>query len=261
MPGNKIETADQSIAITDPGEVNRESHLWGDRLSVNIGNFFAWCFPLLIAAIVIQVIIRRMGFNQAWLDEAQWWIYGIAMLVGFGYAITTESHVRVDIFHQNFSRERKSRIEVFAHGWMLIPFMVLMTDVLMHYAFASWRTWEGSDSPNGLHMLFLLKTALPILFVLAILASFTVLVRHLKNWKQANLWWFCIGAFPSIWFIAERIIYYIMWNILAVANPDVVARKISRLPAIEPTFWYGLAATLALMAYAYFKNNKNTQAG
>lgn len=98
MSGEFDET---TFATSDPGDKYRKSKLFGDRLMIRIGDASAWIFIVLLVAIVTQVFIRKAGYNQAWLDDAQWWMYGFAMLVGFGYAITTDSHVRVDILHQN----------------------------------------------------------------------------------------------------------------------------------------------------------------
>ena len=260
MPGNKIETTEDVIAVSDPGDINRDEHLWGDRLMVQVGNVFAWLFPILMIAIVTQVVIRRVGFNQAWLDEAQWWMYGAAMLVGFGFAITTESHVRVDIFHQNFTQKRKSRIETFALGWMLIPFLILMTDVMIHYAISSWKTWEGSDAPNGLHMLFLLKTLLPILFGIAIIAASSALIRHLRKWNGLSPIWILIGAFPAIWFACERVIFYALYWIMLGLNPDLTGRKVLKLPIMENTFWFGLAATLVVAGLFRILSQRKAQA-
>ena len=91
-----------SIAITDPGERLRAEHYKIDRFVIAVSNVMSWIFPILMFAIVAQVVMRKMGHNQAWLDDGQWWLYGIAMMAGFAYAITTDSHVRVDIFYQNF---------------------------------------------------------------------------------------------------------------------------------------------------------------
>jgi len=60
---------------------------------LNLGNCVAWIFPIIMLAIVAQVVLRKAGHNQAWLDDAQWWMYGFTVLTAFGYAITTESHV------------------------------------------------------------------------------------------------------------------------------------------------------------------------
>ena len=126
MSSKDIPDVEEILAVSDPGEVGREHHGKIDRLMINVGNVVAWAFPLLMLAIVAQVFLRGAGHNQAWLDDLQWWIYGFAMLTGFGYAITTNSHVRVDILHQHFSPEKKARIEVAALGWLLAPFIALM---------------------------------------------------------------------------------------------------------------------------------------
>lgn len=252
------DTIDHVAKITDPGERDRASHLWGDRLMINAGNIAAWLFPVLMFAIVAQVILRKSGHNQAWLDDAQWWIYGAALLTGFGYAITTESHVRVDIFHANYSAAKKARIELFALGWCLLPFLILMLDVLIHYAFASFSVRETSDSPNGLHGVYLLKMLLPVLFALAITAAFSVLLRHLSTLKKPAFWNVAIAAFPTFWFLAERITYYSLWWVVRFNNPELKTRRVSKDPLLEPTIWYGLALVIVLVVASYLLSKRNS---
>ena len=250
----EIPNVDEVMSITDPGEKNRENHLWGDRLMVGLSNVVAWLFPLLMVGIVTQVFIRKAGYNQAWLDDAQWWMYGFAMLCGFGYAITTESHVRVDILHQSYSPRKKSRIEVLAHGWLLLPFLALMTDILLHYAFASIKAGEGSDSPNGLHMLYLLKSSLPILFMAAIVASWSPMVRHLKVLRRASLLGMIIGAFPFVWFVVQRLVHYSLWWFHRLTNSELNPRRITREPVFDYTVMIALALTLLLLLVAFLRS-------
>lgn len=257
MPGNVDVTLEQSLAISDPGEKDRDQQTSADRLVIWFGNLTAWLFPVLMLAICTQVVIRKMGMNQAWLDDAQWWLYGFAMTMGFAYAITTQSHVRVDILHQNFSAKKKARIEVFGLGWLLLPFLLIMTDMLIHYGWASFLAREGSDSPNGLHGLYLLKMSLPLLFALAALAALSMLTRHIKTLTDATLWAVLIGCFPAAWFLAERIAFYGLWWVVRLTDPEIAPRRISREPLLEPTMWYGLAIVVILMAVSFVLNRRN----
>ncbi len=261
MPGNTDITLEQSMAISDPGEKDRALQSWGDRIVIHFGNVTAWLFPLLILAICTQVVIRKMGINQAWLDDAQWWMYGFAMTVGFAYAITTQSHVRVDILHQNFSAEKKARVEVFALGWLLLPFLLIMMDMLFHYGWTSLLAREGSDSPNGLHGLYLLKMSLPVLFGLAALASVSMLIRHLNTLTAPSLMVILIGCFPAAWFAAERLCFYLLWWIVRATNTEIQPRRISREPLLEPTMWYGLALVLTLMIASFALSRRTTSQG
>lgn len=259
MSENTLEAAEQSIAISDPGEKGRSEHVWGDRFMIKMGNVAAWLFPILMVAIVTQVVIRKFGFNQAWLDDAQWWIYGIAMLAGFSYSITTESHVRVDILHQNFSPQKKAKIEIFALGWLLLPFLVLMTDILMHYAIPSWVAGEGSDSPNGLHRLYLLKALLPVLFFLAIFATLAVLHRHLNRLTKPDRWKLVLAGLPGFWFLAERAVYYALWWYTRFAQPELNPRRISREPLLQDTMWIGLGVLLIILAVTFFTSRRQAE--
>ena len=261
MPGNADVTIEQSLAITDPGEKDRDEQSRADRLIIHIANITAWLFPLLVVAICTQVVIRKMGNNQAWLDDAQWWIYGFAMTVGFFYAITTQSHVRVDILHQNFPPKKKAKIEIFGLGWLLLPFILIMTDILFHYGWASVIAGEGSDSPNGLHRLYLLKMSLPFLFALAALATISMTMRHLKVIAPVRLWSVILAIFPAAWFGAERVIFYVLWWFTKIAQPDINPRRITREPIFEWTMWLGLALIVILFVISFVRSRGTEQEG
>ena len=219
----------------------------GQRVIKRLSGAFAWVFPILMVAIVAQVFLRKAGMNQAWLDDLQWWLYGSAMMVGFAFAIATESHVRVDILHAGYSPAKKARIEVFALGWLLLPFLAVMTDLTLHYALASIAAKEGSDSPNGLHHLYILKTAVPILFMAAIAAAWSGVRNHLKTLGFKGLSACLIGALPFVWFVCERVAVYGMWWGVRVSNAEIKPRSILKEPIFDLSAWYGLALFVILL--------------
>ena len=261
MSGQPEIPLEETIAITDPGEQDRELQTWADRLVVRFANIVAWLFPVLMIAICTQVVIRKMGHNQAWLDDAQWWIYGFAMTVGFAYAITTQSHVRVDILHQHFMHKKKARIEVIGLGWFLLPFLLIMTDILFHYGWASVLAGEGSDSPNGLHRLYLLKISLPVLFVLAAIATVSMAIRHLGNFAPVRLWSMLLATLPAAIFLFERVSYYVLYWITRLAQPDLNPRRISKEPVFEWTMWYGIAIVAILIILSLVLSRRNASEG
>lgn len=239
-------SVDQVLAVTDPGEVDRDSHTRMDRFVIQFGNVVAWAFPLLMVAIVAQVFLRANGFNQAWLDDMQWWIYGFAMLTAFGYAVVTNSHVRVDIFHQFYSPERKARIEAFALGWLLIPFLAMMADVMFHYAVTSVQAGEGSSSPNGLHRLYILKSSLPVLFLIAGLAAYSALRKNVAVFGPESRTRTLIWAFPSAVFILWRAIHYVLYWAVALTDSETPARRITREYTIfEYAHWIAFGIVIA----------------
>ncbi len=249
---------DQVVAISDPSDRNRKNHLVGDRIVVAVGNTFAWLFPVLMVAIVSQIFLRKAGMNQAWLDDAQWWIYGSALLTGFGYAITTDSHVRVDILHEHYSVKKKAKIEIFGLGWLLLPFLLIMIDILTHYAYASFVAREGSDSANGLHRLYLLKMLMPVLFGVAILAALTALKRNVMALTTPKCWNMILAGFPAAWFAGERLVHYLMWWSVRLTNSEIQPRRISREPMFDYTMWVGLGLVILIFAISLIMARRNT---
>ena len=235
-----MDTEDVIAAVTDPGEVGKEHHNWGDRLNIAISNVFAWLFPILMSIICLQVVLRTLGRsdigpgNQAWMDDLQWWLYGSAVLIGIGYAVTTNSHVRVDIFYDNFPRRKKHRIDVIALAWLFLPFIILCWDVSLHYAIASVASDEGSDSPNGLHNLWILKLVMNLSFVLIAFAAWSAYVRNLTKLTNPVLWKKLLFAFPTTMYLVNLAIYYAIWWVIYITSPaDTNARQVGRHPIFD----------------------------
>ncbi len=256
-----MQTTEELIQITDPGEKGREEQNRGDRFVVHVSNIFAWLFPILMLSIVAQVVLRSSGMNQAWLDDLQWWLYGAASLVAIAYAVTTDSHVRVDIFHEHFTDRRKNIIEIFALVWLFLPFILLSWDYTLHYAISSVQIDEGSDSPNGLHNLWVLKVFMNLAFVFIAIATWSAYVRFLARMTRPAIWKQLLWAFPSTMFIVNLAIYYAIWWGLRLTSPaDVSDRDIGRASIFDAlefgqqemayTVALSLAATIALIVVA-----------
>ena len=246
-----------SLVEEYPSNETNKPH-WGNRLMMRTGDALSWLFPILMVAIVSQVLLRKAGINQAWLDDAQWWIYGVAVLTGFGYAVTTNSHVRVDIFYANFSTLKKTRIEIFGLGWLFLPFLILMADITLHYAIASWIAREGSDSPNGLHRLYILKCAIPILFTMAIIATYAKLHDNISKFYSLHKYNLILATFPAVWFFVERVTYYSLWWYVRINDPSIHPRRIAKEPILEDTMWFGLVIVVLIAAVSLWNNRTNS---
>ena len=267
-----------AVAISDPGEMHRAEHTSGDRFIVRVSNFFAWFFPILMAVIVLQVFFRNFGRlgigpgNQAWLDDLQWWLYGSVVLIGIAYAVTTNSHVRVDIRYDNFDEKKKARTDVFALSWLFLPFVLMSWDMTFHYAYASVLADEGSSSPNGLHNLWILKVFMNAAFAFIALATWFMYVRRLSVLCEPVLWKKLLYALPSTWFAINLIVFYALWWITWLgmeddANPRSVLRA-DRFDEIEwgpyetaPSVLYAGIITIVLILALRVLANRSGQEG
>lgn len=148
-----------------------------DNIVLKIGLVVGWANVMLIAAIIINVVMRyAFGFGQVWLEEVQWHLYGLAVMIGLSYSQVVDSPIRVDILHQRFSPRTKAFWEIFGTLVFLLPWIVVIIDQGIGFWSESWRVNESSDSPLGLPWRWIIKSVIPISFTLLGMAAVSRLI-------------------------------------------------------------------------------------
>ncbi len=139
----------------------------------------AWINVLVMITILIQVTLRY-GFHsgEAWVDELIWHLYAFFMF-GLSYAITTDSHIRVDIAHMRFTRRKQRIIEVLGIIFLIMPFTIIIFDHSVGWVHHSFVAKEFSENTTGLPYRWIVKSLLPISLVLIFIASLSELIKNI----------------------------------------------------------------------------------
>jgi TRAP-type mannitol/chloroaromatic compound transport system permease small subunit len=98
-------------------------------------------------------------------------------MLGAGYTLLHDGHVRVDIFYREASVRRKALVDLFGALLLLLPFVVMVFWVAWPYAVVSWQRLEGSREAGGLPGLFLLKSVIVAFCVLLGLQGLAMAAR------------------------------------------------------------------------------------
>ena len=164
-------------------EANQEQvpNKFSDGIDVvirGIGHVIMWTNLVLIAAIILQVILRY-GFGRGLviLEELQWHLYALGIMFGASYALTLDSHIRVDIVHARLSEKWRYRWDLFGIIFLLLPFAIVIFHQSLDFMQESWRVNERSDAPLGLPWRWAIKSVIPISFGLLIAATVGRAVR------------------------------------------------------------------------------------
>lgn len=145
------------------------------------GQFISWLAAVLIVVIIVQVILRYVfGRGLVVLEEVQWHLYAIGIMIGFSYAIVHDSHIRLDLLQDRFSRRRKEKVEIFGILFLLMPMIIVILIHSWPFLYDSLRINERSDAPMGLCCRWFIKAFLPVGFIMMGLAAISRLVRAIS---------------------------------------------------------------------------------
>ncbi len=159
-----------------------------DRIILGIGHAAAWLIAVLIVTILVQVILRYV-FAKSFvaLEEIQWHIYAVVIMLGISYSYVKDSHIRLDIMHSRFSRPTKEKIEIMGIICFLWPMIFVFFMHSLPFVAESFRVGEGSDAPMGLDYRWAIKSIIPISFFLLFLGSVSRLKQAIKYLKTEYL--------------------------------------------------------------------------
>jgi len=130
-----------------------------DKLNDAVGHCVAW-LTLAMVVITFSVVVLRYVFSLGWvwMQESYVWLHGIVFMLGAGYTLLHNGHVRVDIFYRPSSERHKAWVDLFGVCFLLLPFVIVSMVFSWEYVIKSWAGLEESREAGGLPGLYLLKS-------------------------------------------------------------------------------------------------------
>jgi TRAP-type mannitol/chloroaromatic compound transport system permease small subunit len=143
-----------------------------------IGAVINWIWIVLVLLIVGTVAMRHfVGGNTIGVEEAQWHLYAVGFMIGIGYAVLHDAHVRVDVLAMGFRRRTRAVIELLGIVLLIFPLVWFIVQYAIPFVEIAHRRGEISSSPGGLTHRWAIKAVIVIAFVYLGLAAFARLLR------------------------------------------------------------------------------------
>ncbi|MCX7156883.1 MAG: TRAP transporter small permease subunit [Rhodocyclales bacterium] len=150
-----------------------------DGLSERIGRSIYW---LILAAVLVSAInaIVRKAFDMssnAFL-EMQWYMFSAVFLLGSGYTLMRQEHIRIDIIYGKFSRRTQIWIDIFGTVVFLMPMCLMFIYLSWPFFVHSIQGGEVSANAGGL-ILWPVKALMPLGFLLLLFQGCSELIKRL----------------------------------------------------------------------------------
>lgn len=152
---------------------------WIDALNERIGRMVYW-LVLIVALVSAGNAISRYGFglsSNAWL-ELQWYMFSAIFLLGAGYTLKHNGHVRVDVIYGHLSKRSQAVIDLIGGLVFLLPVVLLMMWMSWHGFISSWELQEMSPDAGGL-IRWPVKLIIPVGLILLALQGISESIKRL----------------------------------------------------------------------------------
>nr|WP_299438389.1 TRAP transporter small permease subunit [uncultured Rhodospira sp.] len=149
-----------------------------DAFSRFVGHTTAWLALIMVLVQFLVVVLRYVfGLGFIWMQESIVYMHGLLFMVGAGYTLLMDGHVRVDVFYREASPRRQAIVNLVGSLLFLVPFCALILWVSWDYVMNAWRVMEGSKETSGVQGIYLLKTVILVFAGLVLLQGLSLILR------------------------------------------------------------------------------------
>ena len=140
-----------------------------------IGQAVRWLALAMLALQFAVVLLRYVfGISFVYLQEGMIYLHAALFMLGAGYTLVVDQHVRVDIFYSRLGQRGRAVIDLLGTLLLLLPSMVVILFVSWPFVRNSWAVLEGPISVGGIPASFLLKSLIPLFCLLLILQGLAI---------------------------------------------------------------------------------------
>ena len=152
---------------------------WIDALNERVGRLTIWL--VLVATLISagNALARYVlsDSSNAWL-EIQWYLFGAIFLLGAGYTLKHNGHVRIDIVYGRLGPRGQAWIDLLGGLFFLLPLAIVMAWLAWPIFLDAWRTLEHSSDSGGL-LRWPVKLLLPLGFGLLALQGVAEIIKRI----------------------------------------------------------------------------------
>ena len=132
---------------------------------------------LVVSQLAVVILRYAFGFSFTWLSEIVIYAFAAMFMLGSAAALRDDAHVRVDILRPRFGESGRNWIELVGTYLFLFPICLRLITNGEQGLTRSWSLLEGSRESDGLPILFLFKTLVPVFAVLMMGAGLSVALK------------------------------------------------------------------------------------
>ncbi|MFO1328642.1 MAG: TRAP transporter small permease subunit [Rubrivivax sp.] len=150
-----------------------------DRVSEWFGRWISW---FVLAAVLISagnaIVRKALNTSSNAFLEIQWYLFAAIFLLGAGYTLLRQEHVKIDVVLGRFSKRTQIKVEIFGLVCFLMPFVVSVIYLVWPLVVRAYVSGEMSSNAGGL-IRWPVFALVPLGFALLGLQGLSELIKRL----------------------------------------------------------------------------------
>ena len=149
-----------------------------DGITERVGRAALWLVLIAVFISATNAVVRK-AFNvssNAFL-EIQWYLFAGMFLLTAGYTMLRQGHVKIDVILGRFSKKTQIKVEIFGIVVFLMPFVILVIDLVWPLVIQAYESGEMSENAGGL-IRWPVYALVPIGFALLGLQGLSELIKR-----------------------------------------------------------------------------------
>lgn len=158
-----------------------------ERFSDYLGYFSAFVMMIMTLNVFYDVVMRYFfKTGSIAMQEMEWHLFSVVMLIGVSYTLKAEGHVRVDVVYDNLSKKKQAIINIVGTLIFLIPFALLIAFGSIDFVKEAYTSHEVSGDPGGLTHRWIIKALIPASFFILVPVSLGYVVKNINIYRRAK---------------------------------------------------------------------------
>jgi TRAP-type mannitol/chloroaromatic compound transport system permease small subunit len=153
-----------------------------DAINEYVGRWVSWLTVFMVLVVTVVVIMRYIfSIGFIWMQESYVWAHGVVFMLGAGYTLLHDGHVRIDVFYRSASQTYRDIVNIIGCTIFALPLCWLVFDRSISYVTRSFGVMERSAEAGGMPFLFLLKGVILAFSLLLAMQAISLILRSVLS--------------------------------------------------------------------------------
>lgn len=158
-----------------------------NAISKFLGYLTAFATVLMAVNVFVDTMMRYLfHWGSVGMQEMEWHLLSVVILLGIPFTLMEEGHVRVDVIYDRLSHKKRAVINIIGTVIFIMTFSLLIATGSINFVVESFVSGETSNDPGGLPYRWIVKSLIPFSFFLLAFMGIGYIVKYINIFRHGD---------------------------------------------------------------------------